>query len=186
MQDVHAHQSSKIIFLLSNMEKEILRHIINAFSDKINVENGEIMTSHYLGDCIFLYTYSRMYKDKSIEEVADTLVDKYWNMISSEFISDQEKAEILFGFDWLRINGFVNYDITDSIINNIDSCIIKERYSSPLLLDSNMDIFFPGLFLYYRYKAYRTFNQEKATDNTILYEFYLRENLIFFIDECES
>lgn len=128
---------------------------------------------------IIIYTSAELKEDYVIEQCwGRHLLD-----MPSSFYRGQ--AGIVWSFEWLKNKNLIDFEITDSVLNEIDTLIIRQRIYTPLQIDLENTFFSAGIYLFTRYKSYHLYNKNRGTDNTILYELYLREHIIYLIDECE-
>lgn len=138
------------------------------------------------GISIFLYWYFKVMNVSSAEIKASYAIEQCWGRHLLDMPSNfyWGNSGVIWGLEWLKNNKLIDFETADSTLNEIDTCIIRQRIYSPLQIDIENSFFSAGIYLFARYKSYSCYNKEQRTDNTILYELYLREHIIYLIDEC--
>lgn len=168
-------------------EKEMVAILSAALLEKAADAANEGLYDGLTGMCLFLYEYSRSCGKREVEEKANELIERCWDKIAPDGSAHfyQGKAGIIWGIDWLRKQEMLDWEINEPDINETDSIVIRQKYYTPVQIDMESDLFSAGLYLFGRYKAYQSFNEKKGNENTLLYEQFLREHLIYLLEECE-
>lgn len=167
--------------------KKILDILSAVLLEKADSLESEGLYNGLTGICLFLYEYSQACGQAEAEKKADALIERCWNNLSPDGSANfyEGKAGIIWGIEWLRQQGMLEWDITEPDINETDSIVIRQKYYTPVQIDVESDLFSAGFYLFGRYKAYQAFNEKNRNENTWLYEQFLREHLIYLIEECE-
>lgn len=167
--------------------KKILDILSAVLLEKADSLENEGLYDGLTGICLFLYEYSQASGKAEAGKKADELIERCWNKLSPDGSANfyEGKPGIIWGIEWLRQQGMLEWDITEPDINETDSIVIRQKYYTPVQIDVESDLFSAGFYLFGRYKAYQAFNEKNGNENTWLYEQFLREHLIYLVEECE-
>jgi hypothetical protein len=144
-----------------------------SFTDNLGLLNGK------MGIAIFFFHYARYTGNKIYEDYAGELIDEIYEEINLSTPAGFANGltGIGWGIEYLVQNGFVEAD-TDEALEEIDNRIYQNMFNSPILLESEDDIFGYGLYNLARLK-----NREEDDENITTLN--IKATIIHLIDECE-
>jgi len=148
--------------------------LINAsFIDNPGLLNGK------MGISIFFYRYGRYLDNKIYTDYAGELIDEIYEeiAINTPLNFASGLTGIGWGIEYLVKNKFVDAD-TDEALADIDNTVYRNMLNSPLLLESENDLFGYGHYCLSRLRGH-----ENDDDN--LNTLIKKEHLIYLTDECE-
>ncbi len=170
------------------IKDEIINNIYQTVILNDSNKNSKGLYDGLIGIALFLYWNYNFTNKPEIKTRADEIIEKCWNQslleISPSFYSGQ--AGIIWSLEWLRNKEMIEFEVTDNLLNKIDTLIIRQRIYTPIQIDLESNLLSTGKYLFTRYKSYNLNNNKKSTDNTILYELYLKEHILYLTDECEK
>lgn len=148
--------------------------LLNAsFTDNLGLLNGK------MGIAVFFFHYAKYIGNKTYEVYAGELVDEIYEEINLATPVDFANGltGIGWGIEYLVQNGFVETD-TDEALEEIDNRLHQHMFNSPILLESEEDIFGYGLYYLARLKNRKDDDENITTLN-------IKATIIHLVDECE-
>lgn len=145
----------------------------SSFTSHLGLLNGK------MGIAIFFYLYGQYTKNKLHENFADELIDEIYNELNIELPIDFSGGlmGIGWGIEYLVHSRFLEGD-TDEILKEIDDAVYRATLRTPLLVDSDKDLYGFGLYFLSRL-------QGKEADDSNLNTIIKKQMLVYLHDDCE-